>query len=230
MNDQSEMNGNSVLNRRVNAALLGLAALVSISACARVPGVYVYERSGSKAGGSSAAFDPKAYVDGIWSSKIVPTVHEKAIDVTTIAAAIAKDPDAAGKKYGHQAGTGSPYAYLAKGSGTVTKVDTSAPTGPVTVRVPAPAGKDATVTVITGPVIAGTALRDGVGFISFGDFTNQIAYADVANQINAKVKADVTSKLDVKSLTGKKVTFYGAFSGLIPGQILLVPTELQVLP
>ena len=120
---------------------------------------------------------------------------------------------------------------MAKGSGTVTKVDTSAPTGPVTVRVPAAAGaKPVTVTVATGPVIAGTALRDGVGFISFGDFTNQIAYADVANQINAKVKAEVTSKVDVKGLTGKKVTFYGAFSAVVPGQIQLVPTELQVAP
>jgi predicted lipoprotein len=231
MNGQSSVNGNLMVSRRIGTALVGLVAVVSMSACARVPGVYVYERSGSKAGGSSAAFEPKAYVDGIWSSKIVPTVHEKAVDVTTLATAIAEDPEGAGKKYGHRAGTGSPYAYVTKGSGTVTKVDTSAPTGPVTVRVPTAAGgKPVTVTVITGPVIAGTALRDGVGFISFGDFTNQIAYADVANQINAKVKADVTSKVDVKGLTGKKVTFYGAFSALIPGQILLVPTELQVMP
>jgi predicted lipoprotein len=219
------------VRRRIGAVLMCLATVLSVSACARVPGIYVYERSGSKGGGSSAAFDPKTYVDGIWASKIVPTVHEKAVDVTTLSAAIADDPDAAGKKYGHQAGTGSPFAYLAKGSGTVTKVDTSAPTGPVTVRVPAPAGKGAvTVTVITGPVIAGTALRDGVGFISFGDFTNQIAYADVANQINARVKSDVTSKVDVKALTGKKLTFYGAFSAVVPGQIPLVPTELQVAP
>ena len=217
--------------RRFGTVLVCLTATLSLFACARVPGIYVYERSGSKSGGSSAAFDPKAYVDGIWASKIVPTVHQKAVDVTTLSAAIAADPDAAGQKYGHRAGTGSPYAYVAKGSGTVTKVDTSAPTGPVTVRVPAAAGaKPVTVTVATGPVIAGTALRDGVGFISFGDFTNQIAYADVANQINAKVKAEVTSKVDVKGLTGKKVTFYGAFSAVVPGQIQLVPTELQVAP
>jgi predicted lipoprotein len=218
------------VRRGIGTVLLCLA-MVSLAGCARVPGIYVYERAGSKGAGSAASFDPKAYVDGIWASKIVPTVHQKAVDVTTLSAAIDKDPEAAGQKYGHRAGTGSPYAYLAKGTGTVTKVDTSAPTGPVTVRVPAPAGgKPVTVTVATGPVIAGTALRDGVGFISFGDFTNQIAYADVANQINAKVKSEVTSTVDVKGLTGKKLTFYGAFSGLIPGQIQLVPTELKVLP
>jgi hypothetical protein len=73
----------------------------------RVPGFYVYERSGSKGGGSSAAFNPKTYVDGIWSSKIVPTVHQEAVDVTTLPAAIADDPEAAGQKYDHRAGTGS---------------------------------------------------------------------------------------------------------------------------
>jgi predicted lipoprotein len=215
--------------------MTGLLLVASLAACSKVPGVYVYE-SKQKAGeaaaaAGTAALTPKAYVDGAWASKIVPTVQEKAVDVSTVAAAIAADPEAAGKKYGHQAGTGSPFAYLVKGTGTVTKVDTEAATGPVTVKVPAAAGgKAVTLDIATGPVIAGTALRDAVGFISFGDFTNQIDYADVANQINARVKSDVTAKLDLGGLTGKQVTFFGAFSQLAPGQIFLVPTAVEVAP
>jgi predicted lipoprotein len=148
--------------------------------------------------------------------------------VTEVAAAIKADPAAAGKQYGHQAGTGSPFAYLVKGTGTVTKVDTSAPTGPMTVEVPQAGGKPLNVTVATGPVIAGTAIRDGVGFISFGDFTNQIAYADVANQINSHAKTDVIAKIDLKSVVGKKLSFEGAFSALDPSLIFLVPTSLEV--
>ena len=219
------------LSPRLRAAVAGLLLLASLSACSRVPGIYVYEskQKAGAAGGGAAAFDPKTYVDGIWASKIVPTVHDKAVDVTTVQAALTADAAAAGKQYGHQAGTGSPYAFLVKGSGTVTKVDTEAPTGPVTVQVPGAAGaKAVTLTIATGPVIAGTALRDGVGFIAFGDFTNQIDYANVANAINAKVKSEVTAKLDPKSLTGQKVTFYGAFSELTPGQIFLVPTSVEV--
>ena len=172
---------------RLRAAVAGLLLLALLSACSRVPGVYVYEGEGSQAAaGGAAAFDPATYVDGIWASKIIPTV---------------------------------------------TKVDTEAVTGPVTVEVPGAAGaKAVTLNIATGPVIAGTALRDGVGFIAFGDFTNQIAYADVANQINARVKTDVIAKVDVGALTGKKVTFHGAFSQLAPGQIFLVPTELAVAP
>jgi predicted lipoprotein len=209
------------------AALVLLAVL---AACSRVPGVYVYEASNGAASGGAAPFDAKKYVDGIWQSKIVPTVHDKATEITTVAAALDQDPDAAGRRYGHRAGTGSPFAFVVKGSGTVRKVDTEAPTGPMTVEVPRAGGKPLEIFIATGPVIAGTALRDGVGFISFGDFTNQIAYADVANKINDRVKTDVIAKADVKSLTGKKISFYGAFSALAPGQIFVVPTELAVAP
>lgn len=218
-----------LIHRRsaVCAALLVLLPAAG-AGCARVPGVYVYESTESagsgKAGGPA---DAKTYVDESWQAKIVPTVHDKAADITTVAAALAKDPAAAGKQYGHQAGTGSPYAFMVKGSGTVTKVDTEAPTGPMTVEVPQAGGKPLTITIATGPVIAGTAIRDAVGFISFGDFTNQIQYADVANQINNRVKTDVIAKAAPTSLDGKKITFYGAFSALAPGQIFLVPTELQ---
>jgi predicted lipoprotein len=210
------------------AALLLVAVLAA--ACTRVPGVYVYEKDGQAASGGSAARDPKTYVTDNWASKIVPTVHDKAVDVTTVAAAIEQDLDAGGKQYGHQAGTGSPYAFMVKGAGTVTDLDTSVPTGPMTVEVPRQGGKPLKIIVATGPVIAGTAVRDAVGFIAFGDFTNQIDYAEVANQINDKVRTDVIAKVDPAGLRGKKVAFHGAFSALTPGTIFLVQTELAVTP
>jgi predicted lipoprotein len=211
--------------RRLLGTALLAALLTVVAACGRVPGVYTYE-SANQAKSGGAPTDATSFVNDSWQSKIVPAVHEKAVDITTVLAAIDKDPDAAGKQYGHQSGTGSPYAYMVKGSGTVTKVDTEAPTGPMTVEL----ANKKTITIATGPVIAGTAVRDAVGFISFGDFTNQIEYADVANQINNKVKTDVIAKADPKSLTGKKITFYGAFSALAGGAIFLVPTEIQESP
>jgi len=212
---------------RRGTAVASLLLVAALAACARVPGVYVYEKSGTTTG-QSGPVDAKSYVAANWSQKIVPTIHDKAVEITTVAAAIAKDPDAAGQQYGHQTGTGSPFAFMVKGSGTVTKIDAAAPTGPMTVEVPQNGGAPLTITIATGPVIAGTAIRDSVGFIAFGDFTNQIAYANVANEINNKVKTDVVAKVDRATLTGKKITFYGAFSALSPGLIFLVPTELEV--
>ena len=216
---------------RIRQVLVGLLLLGSVTgsltACSEVPGVYVYEKDGATAAGGATAFDPKTYVDGIWASRVVPTVQQNAVDVTTVAAAIAKDPEAAGEQYGKRSGTGSPYAFMVKGTGTVTGIDTDAPTGPLTVEVPGTGGaKAVTLSIATGPVIAGTALRDAVGIV-FGDFTNQIDYANVANEINSRAKTDVIAKVPVKELKGKKVTFAGAFSSLAPGSILLVPTELS---
>ena len=217
----------TVITRRLLAAATAAALVSAVTACSRIPGVYVYEKDGQVAAATSAT-DPKTYADSNWTQRIVPTVHDNAVEVTTVAAAIADDPAAAGKQYGNQAGTGSPYAFMVKGSGTVTDVDTSVPTGPVTVEVPVAGGKPVKVTIATGPVIAGTAIRDAVKFISFGDFTNQIDYAEVANQINNKVKTEVVAPVDRDGLKGKKVDFYGAFSSLSPGTIFLVPTELAV--
>jgi predicted lipoprotein len=193
-----------------------------------MPGIYTYEGK-SQAAQVAAGFNASSYVNGIWEAKVIPTVHSQAVDVETLLAAIDANPDDAAKKYGKASGVGSPPAFMVKGTGTVTKVDTSSPTGPVTVKLaqkPAPGD----VTVLTGPVIAGTALRDAVGFITFGQFPNQIDYADVATQLNNRVKTDVVAKIDRGSLTGKKVTFEGAFALLTPSAISIVPTSLQVAP
>ena len=218
--------------RRGTWVLVTVVAMVlGLVACSHVAGVYTYEKKGAT-GQGVAAFDAdqrgdaRSYVDGIWSSKVLPAVKTKAVDIRTLLAAIKADPAAAGKRYGRQSGTGSPFAYLTTGSGTVVKVDTTEPTGPVTVRVGT--ARAQRVTIATGPVLPGTALRDAVGFIDFGQFANQIQYADVATEMNRRVKVDVLAKLDRASLTGKHITFSGAFSLLSPSSIFIVPTSLTV--
>jgi predicted lipoprotein len=207
------------------AAMLVLAT--SFTACSRVPGVYTYEGP-SKVAQAAAGFNAKKYVDSIWSAKVMPTVHRKAVDIETLLAALAANPSAAAKKYGTTSGVGSPPAFLVKGTGTVAKVDTSSPTGPITVALPHPKPAPGRVTLLTGPVLAGTAIRDAVGFISFGQFPNQIDYANVATQLNNRVKTDVVAKVDRASLKGKRVAFEGAFTLLVPSAISIVPTSLQV--
>lgn len=213
-----------VIGALLGAVLLGGGLLAG---CARIPGVYTYEKAGATAPGAGA-FDPVVYVDGIWASKVVPTVTEKAVDADVLLPALAANASAASTKYGRQNGTGSPYAFLIKGTGTVDKVDTSDPTGPMTVTVTA-AGKPMKVEIVTGPVIIGTAIRDAVGFIDFSQFTNQIDYANVSTQLNKKAKTDVIGKVDLKTLAGKKIDFSGAFSALIPGTVNVVPTTLKVV-
>jgi predicted lipoprotein len=220
----------AIHSRRRGSAVLAAGLLVALSsACSHVPGVYTYVPAGEATASGAAggqAFDAKQYVDGIWKDKVLSTVDQQAVDATTLLPALASDQEAASKQYGSQAGTGSPYAFLVRGTGTVTKVDEDSPTHPVTVQVDGLKGDGSTVQVVTGPVIAGTALRDAVKFIKFSDFTNQLDYADAGTQLNAKVKTEVLAKVDPKSLVGSKVDFAGAFSLVAPGVVVVVPTEL----
>ena len=211
--------------RALLAVAVAAGLLLTLGACGGVPGIYTYENQhqGAKA---AAGFDAKSYVDTIWKSKVLPAVDKNAVEAATLLDAIATNPDEAAKKYAKVSGTGAAPAFLIKGQGRVTAIDTSAPTGPVTVALAGDPGK--TVTLVTGPVIAGTAIRDAVGFITFGQFTNQIDYADVATQLNDRVRSDVAAKLDKASLTGKTLTFEGAFSLLSPTVISVVPTTAQV--
>jgi predicted lipoprotein len=223
------MQGRVLLHRAHVLPVVLVVVALALSACGRVPGVYTYESKAAAAAPGAKSFNAKSYVDGIWSSKVLATVDAKAVAAGTLLAAIKKDPAAAGKQYGRQSGTGSPPSFLVKGTGTVTAVDTSTPTGPVALSV-AGAPASPKVFLTTGPVIAGTSLRDAVGFIDFSQFTNQLDYADVATQLNTRVKTDVLAKVDKASLKGKKVTFEGAFSLLDPANILVVPTKLEVGP
>ncbi len=116
---------------------------------------------------------------------------------------------------------------MVKGQGKVTKVDTSTPNGVITVDL-GPAGGGQAVTVQIGPSISGQSLRDAVGFISFGDFTNQIQYGSVSGALDDKVAKDVTGKLNPAQLQGKTVSFYGTFTLDDPKNIVITPVKLDV--
>ena len=58
-------------------------------------------------------------------------------------------------------------------------------------------------------MIRGTALRDAVDFIQFGDFTNQIQFADVANALNDRVLATTLAHVDPAGLKGRHVQVLG---------------------
>ncbi len=211
-------------------AIVGLAsvALALVATACSIPGVYVVEKDGASgaASGAKAKFDPTAYADTIWASKVVPTATKDAVEAATLLPALEADSVGASKQYGKQAGSGAPYSFLIKGTGTVTAVSTGNDVGSIQVQIEG-VGKTE-VNLAVGPAFVGTAVRDAVGFIEFGQFTNQIDYADAATALNSKVKATVVNSLDLSSIKGKQVTFVGAFQLLDPSSVLITPITLQV--
>jgi len=187
----------------------------------------------------SEAFDPVTYVDKMWSSKLLPTINEKAVDLPAILNEVkVNDKKIASKdslipiakKYGLIT-VGEAHVYLVKGTGQVVTVNTTGSVGTVEVLANGYTGP-IKITLFVGPRIPSdeTSVRDGVGFINFGDFKEQTEYGKVAAEINKRVSSEVLSKLDKASLQGKTVSFYGAFTIRTFNLVDINLSEIKIVP
>ena len=169
---------------------------------------------------------PAAYVESIWSSKLLPRVMESAVDARVLLDALGPSADEATKRYGRREG-GGPWYFTVKGSGRVVNVDTRSRTGLMLVDV-APFDGRAEVSIQIGPVLRGTSLRDATGIVQFTDFVNQLQFADVANELNARVMQALP--VGVTDGRGRAVTFAGTAAGATEAPLIreLVPVRLEM--
>ena len=148
-----------------------------------------------------AAFDAPSYVASSWP-RVLREADETAVDVTTVLRSSGAGPDNSGAPAARS-------ALFVRGTGVVTEVNLQSRAGHALVRIDdgvAPA----TVAIQVGPVLRGTALRDALGFVRFTDFVNQFDFAAVANALNNRVLETVLGPLDVRALSGERVSFTGA--------------------
>jgi predicted lipoprotein len=219
--------------RALTLVCLAGLVLLSLSGCTLWTVRSLHPAEGQTPAGSAVpgqpGFSPKAYVESIWESQVVPEATNKSTDLATLIQALQTDPDAAKQKYGHREGQ-RPYNFLVKGQAKVLTVDTASRAGTVKIDLlPGDGQPDATLQV--GPVIRGTSIRDALPFIQFNMFVNQLQYAGVSNEMNEKVVRDVIGGLDLASLQGKTVEFEGAFTleeGKPPTDVLITPVKLTV--
>jgi predicted lipoprotein len=205
--------------RKVSARIVGTALVVLVVVAMALDTTYKDPDQPLTSGGRPA-FDPQQYGEKTFP-KAVSALEENAQPLPKLAAALAKDADAAGEQYGKRAGN-SPYAFAVTAEG----VAGNAKDGTLPIKVKG-VPKDTTVSVQVGPALPGTAIRDAVGFIEFGQFLNQVEYADAATALNNQVKAKVLKDLDAASLEGKKVKVLGAFAYLAPTVVTITPVKLE---
>ncbi len=158
---------------------------------------------------SQDEFDAAAYVEKIWTSKVLPDFKRRATNLDTVLQAVARDPDKAGKAYGQRAGEGNPWSYEIKGEGKIVAVDVTSRHGIVTLEVQTSSGPRK-LDLQVGPVVFGTALRDALPFIHFGDFVNQIQYAQVSRALNDRAVRNVRESFDLKDAVGRSIVFHAA--------------------
>ncbi len=177
-------------------------------------------------GNEDQQFNAATYVSQIWNAQVVPALQESANDVNTVLDALRENRNSGSQTYGRSDGR-QPYSFLVTGSGTVTSVNTESRAGLALVDTTGDGEPD--ISLAIGPVIRGTALRDGLPFISFNQFTNQMEFAGVSNEMHNLINSSVLAPLgDAESLAGKQVTFSGAFTLSALNAVIITPAILTV--
>ena len=185
------------------------------------------------------AFDPVKYVDGLWDSKIIPTINSKAVNLAEVLTAM--QPNAQGIaakddliKVANQFGlvtVGEAHVYLVKGEGKVVSVDTKTSLGVMEIQ---PVGYEGPIKVLVylGPRIPSdeTSVRDGVGFINFGDFKEQTEFGKVGSEINKRVINQAYPSVDKDQLVGKTIAFTGAMTIRTFNLVNIDLTKITIVP
>jgi len=148
-----------------------------------------------------------ANVAASWQQKIVPQIQHDARAVNELLAnlAAAKDFDSACQQYGYRSQQENPCVFAVRITGTVQSVDTTSRSSKMTVKD----RSGQSVVVQTGPILRGTALRDGYKGASYQDFNDQVLFGDYGRAIN-QLAADEIQKLKPKP--GDAVDVVGVFS------------------
>lgn len=212
--------GQAGVRHRLRTALAGAIVLVLLAVLATRGVTVVPDRevaSTDLAGNPS--FDAGRFVAALWNARVVPAVRDHAVEIGTVLAALAKDADTAGARYGHRPKSGDgPWTFLVRGEAEITAADLLSRHATLTVAV---AGQDVILQI--GPVVFGTALRDSLPFISFEQVVNQIQFAQVSRELNDRASAAARAGVDPAKLApGMRIAFAGAMSAVVPPQVTVV--------
>jgi len=198
--------------------LVLVALLPVVSACKVIP--IAADRAARER--QAGSFDATRYVEAVWDAQASPYWDKQAKPLSALSKSIDLNLDAAGAAEGRKAGDGSPWTFVTNGEGQVTAVKTNARAGAVTVTVD---GKP--VEVLVGPVVSGSALRDSLPFVTFNDFSNQIAFAEVGGALTKRAlrQAQPTAQ-SLKA--GDRVRFQGVFQlGRAGDPVIVTPVRLE---
>lgn len=172
---------------------------------------------------------PAAFVESIWTPKLLPSIINSAVDARELLNTIAASPVEAINRYGRR-DSGGPSYFIVKGKGQVIALDTRSRVGFALVDI-APYDRKPDLSIQIGPVLRGTSLRDATGVIRFGDFLNQLQFADSSREINSRVLKSVLDPIDKTTLKGRVISFTGALPALEksePALAELAPVQLAL--
>jgi predicted lipoprotein len=231
------------MTRKASSIIIAVVALLFLFLAIRY-GFTVVSIEEAEQAVQSEAFDPVAYVDGIWESELLPTFNDRVVELSNILSEM--EPDANGtalkddlieiaNKYGLIT-VGEAHVYMVRGSGKIVNVNAETSLGTAEVEIDGYEGPIKTQLYIGTRIPSDdTSVRDAVGFIKFGDFKEQTEYGKAATEINKRVLSTVLEGIDREELVGKTISFKGAFTirtfnllNIDVKEINIVPVEIKL--
>jgi predicted lipoprotein len=231
------------MTRKASSIIIAVVALLFLFLAVRY-GFTVVSIEEAEQAVQSEAFDPVAYVDGIWESELLPTFNDRVVELSNILSEM--EPDANGtalkddlieiaNKYGLIT-VGEAHVYMVRGSGKIVNVNAETSLGTAEVEIDGYEGPIKTQLYIGTRIPSDdTSVRDAVGFIKFGDFKEQTEYGKAATEINKRVLSTVLEGIDREELVGKTISFKGAFTirtfnllNIDVKEINIVPVEIKL--
>lgn len=160
---------------------------------------------------TGTGFQAPEYVESIWESRLIPIYEEQAVDFITVMTALQENRQSGIDQYGLTRQTGEPfYLFKVRGTARVLEYDDSSRNGVIRVdNEPENGVADAVLQV--GPVLRGTAIRDSVEFIRFTDIGNQLQFAELAKELNTRMRVESIDPIDLENIEGEQIMFLGAF-------------------
>ena len=223
---------NGKISRTLAAAIGVIAAFVVVSLLFGFTVVSIEEEEAL-----TVEFDPVAYVDDNWEA-VQAAITENAVPLANVLNDIEPGPDgmistAELTPVAEELGlitTGEAHVYRVNATGTVTDVDTETSKGSIGIDVEGYDGP-IKVRVWVGTRIPSdeSSIRDGTGFIEFGDFREQTEFGKVGKEINKKV-ADNLESLETEALEGQTVSLTGALTMRTFNQPTIDVSELAIVP
>lgn len=223
---------------KISTIIIGLAAILFLVFAAQY-GFTVVTIEEAENTVQSEAFDPVAYVDGIWDSQLMPAFEEGSVDLSRILSEI--EPDTGGavskddligvtEQYGLIT-VGEAHVYMVQGTGKVVSVNAETSLGTAEVQVEGYEGPVKVMLYIGTRIPSDdTSVRDAVGFITFGDFREQTEYGKAATEINKRILSTALADVDRDSLVGKTITFKGAYTIRTFNLLNIDLSEINIVP
>ena len=206
--------------------MIGMGAglsLMSLSGCAKIV------KTGTEAElTGETSFEESLDVSSFWDSQAVPEIKENAVDLVQFLTESAGKLDSQAEKYGrYTMGNSGDINFAVHGIGTVDNVNTEKKAGYLEITLEDYTGSEK-IHIQIGSVVKKTSIRDYLSFLDINDYGDQIEFAQLSKGINNYVLEHVVGAVDLTSLSGKQVEFYGCFTYDKDDELLITPVVLEV--